>query len=149
MVEGIIPRSWLLPSVSSIAKIKVHPGMLMKTKEREKKVSGARCPGNAGFSVLGSWGWESETSKVVTQNLRAFAEQRLQFLQGARPILLQEAGKGAVGQQAAAGLAGGAVVGLVAGVADALDFCAAARTRLIIAAMHCHLGPECGDVLRE
>ena len=28
---------------SAIAKMKVHPGMLMKTKERQKKVSGARC----------------------------------------------------------------------------------------------------------
>ena len=57
----------------------------------------------------------------------------------------EQARKAAVGQHLAAGLAGGAVVGFVVGIADALDGRAAARAGLAEAAVDGHLGAERGD----
>ena len=60
----------------------------------------------------------------------------LDVVDGARPVVLEQAGHRAVGQNAAARLAARAVVRLVVGVADPLDGRAADRTRLPEAAVH-------------
>src|ERR1035438_8388664 len=61
----------------------------------------------------------------------------------------QQAREAAVGQHLSAGLAAGAVVRLVVGIADALDFLAAARARKAEAAMHGHLLAKSSHLLRE
>ena len=73
----------------------------------------------------------------------------LEFVDAARPVRLEQAGQRAVGEQLAAGLAGGAVVALVGGVPDALHRRAARRARLAVLAVHGHLGVERGHLLRE
>src|ERR1700744_4770056 len=78
-----------------------------------------------------------------------FALERFQFVERARPVGAEESGERAVGEDAAVGLAGGAVVGFVVGVADALDGRAAAWAGKIEAAVHGHLGTEGGDLLGE
>src|ERR1700744_4487195 len=75
--------------------------------------------------------------------------QSLKLFEGARPVGAEQAGERAVGEDAAVGLADGAVVGFVVGIADALDGCAAARAGKIEAALHGHLGTEGGDLLGE
>src|SRR5208282_4585728 len=75
--------------------------------------------------------------------------EELEFVEGARPVFAEEAGEGAVGEEFTGGLAGGAVVGFVAGVADALDFGSAARARLFVAAMDGHAFAESGDFFWE
>ena len=82
--------------------------------------------------------------------LRAFGgDEEGEFVKGARPVFAEETGEGAVGEEFASGLAGGAVVGFVAGVADALDFCAATRARLFIAAVDGHAFAERSDFFRK
>src|SRR5215510_5220840 len=71
------------------------------------------------------------------------------FLERARPVGFQQPRQRSVGEQAAAGLAAGAVVRLILGMDDALDRGAARRTRPAEAAMHGHLRPEGRDLLRE
>lgn len=61
--------------------------------------------------------------------LFCFGNEEIEFVEGARPVFTEEAGEGAIGEEFASGLAGGAIIGFVAGVADALDFGAAARAR--------------------
>ena len=61
-----------------------------------------------------------------SEHLFRFRDEQVEFVKGARPVFAEEAGEGAIGEKLAVGLAGGAVVGFVAGVADALDFGAAA-----------------------
>ena len=75
--------------------------------------------------------------------------QSFQFVESARPVSAEQAREAAVGQDLAAGLAAGAVVGFVVGIADALHLLPAARTGLIEAAVHGHLGPKCGDLFGE
>src|SRR6266852_5300663 len=77
------------------------------------------------------------------------AAQRFQFLERPRPILAQQAGKSAVGEQLSAGLAFWAVVRLVGGVPDALHLAAAAWTGLAVFPMHCHGFAERSDVFRK
>ena len=60
------------------------------------------------------------------------------------PVGFEEPGETAVGQDFAAGLAGGAVVGFVVGIADALDRGAADGARLLEAAVDGHFGAEGG-----
>jgi len=72
-----------------------------------------------------------------------------QLFQGAGPVFVEQAREGAVGQQAASGLAFRAVVGLVVGVADSLDLGAASRTRQAVAAVHRHRGAERGYLFGE
>ncbi len=76
-------------------------------------------------------------------------DEEFEFVEGAGPVFAEEAGEGAVGEEFAAGLAGGAVVGFVAGVADALDFGAAARAGLFVAAVDGHAFAEGGDFFGE
>ena len=72
-----------------------------------------------------------------------------QFFQGSRPVFAKEAAEAAVGEDFAAGLAAGAVVGFVVGVADALDFCAAAGAGLAVAAVDGHAFAEGGHFFGE
>ncbi len=72
-----------------------------------------------------------------------------EFVEGARPVGAEETGEAAVGEELAAGLAGGAVIGLVVGVSDALDLFAAARARLPVAAVDGHVLAEGGDFFGE
>src|ERR1700738_1585203 len=82
--------------------------------------------------------FEKDTSSLL---------ERFEFVQRARPVLMQQAGKGAVGEQASAGLASRTIIGLVARIADALDFGATARARLAIAPVDRHAGPKRGYLL--
>src|SRR5262245_53841827 len=66
----------------------------------------------------------------------------LELLEAFRPILLEQPRQRAVGEQAALGLAGRAVVRLVVGVDDALYRRAAHRARHAELAVDGHLGPE-------
>ena len=72
-----------------------------------------------------------------------------EFVEGAGPIFAQEAGEAAVGKDLAAGLASGAVVGLVVSVADALDFFSAAGAGVVKLAVDGEFGAECGDAFGE
>src|SRR6185503_3033748 len=65
------------------------------------------------------------------------------------PILLQQPRKRPVRQEPSSGLAAGAVVGLVVGVADSLNRRSADRAGFSEAAMHRHSFPKCGDLLRK
>src|SRR5689334_13916961 len=85
-----------------------------------------------GFSVMGSPG-----------------EAVLQLLQAPGPILAQQPGHAAVREEPPVGLAGGAIVGLVVGIADPLNRSAAHGTRLAEASMHGHALPKCGHGLRK
>jgi hypothetical protein len=64
-------------------------------------------------------------------------------------VVLEEAGEGPVGEDAAARLAARAVVGLAVGVDDALHRGAAHRARLAVLAVDGHVGVERGHLLRE
>ena len=75
--------------------------------------------------------------------------ETLELVDGLRPVLPEQAREGAIGQQLAAGLAARAVVGLVVGVADALDGGAADRARLPVAAVHRHVRAKGGHLLGE
>src|SRR5688572_25885616 len=70
---------------------------------------------------------------------------RFQFLDAARPVVLEQAGQRPVGQYAAAGLAARTVVGLVGSVPDTLHFGATDRARLAKTPVHGELRPERGD----
>ena len=63
---------------------------------------------------------------------------RLELLERARPVAVQEPRQRAIGEQSAAGLAGRAVVRLVLGIDDALHGRAAAGAGLTVAAVHRH-----------
>lgn len=81
--------------------------------------------------------------------LRFRSQEQVEFVEGAGPVFAEEAGEGAVGEEFAGGLAGGAVVGFVAGVADALDFCAAAGAGKFVATVDGHAFAEGGDFFGE
>ena len=69
----------------------------------------------------------------------------LQLLDGARPVLPEQPGQRAVGQEFAPGLAAGTIVRLVGRVANALYFGAATRARLAELAVGRHFVAEGGD----
>ena len=73
--------------------------------------------------------------------------ESFQFVERAWPVVVQQARKSAIGEQAAAGLARRTVVSLVAGIADALDLGSAARSWFAIAAVDRHPRPKCGNFL--
>src|SRR6267378_8589687 len=75
--------------------------------------------------------------------------QAFEFVGGARPVGTEQAREGAVGKEFAACLALRTIVGFVRGVANALHTRAAARARLLVFSVHCHLGTKSGDMLRE
>ena len=72
--------------------------------------------------------------------------ERLQLLQGARPIGPEQTRQSPVGKQLSSRLAASTVVRFVIGVADALDLVAAPATCLAKAAVHGHLRPKRGDL---
>src|SRR5713226_1140431 len=82
-------------------------------------------------------------------NSRVFCGEEFEFFEGAGPIFAEKAGEGAVGEELSSGLAGGAIVGLVGGVANALDSGVAARTRLLVAAVDGHAFAKGGHVFGE
>src|SRR5919204_5684935 len=71
----------------------------------------------------------------------------LELLDGPRPVTLQQPRQGSIGEQLSTGLAGRAVVGLILGVDDALDRCAAHGARLTVLAVHRHVFPKRRDFL--
>src|SRR5258708_194672 len=70
-----------------------------------------------------------------------------QLFQGARPIVLEQLGQGAIREQLPARLASRAVVGFVFGVHNPLNRRAANRARLSEFAVHRHFLSKCGDLL--
>src|SRR5260370_11388528 len=78
-----------------------------------------------------------------------FWGKEFEFFEGAGRIFAEKAGESAVGEELSAGLAGGAIVGFVGGVTDALDFGVAARTRLFVAAVNGHAFAKGGHVFGE
>src|SRR6266705_4693563 len=84
-----------------------------------------------------------------TGGSRVLCGEEFEFFEGAGPIFAEKAGEGAIGEELSAGLAGGAIVGLVGGVTDALDFGAATRTRLLVAAVDGHAFAKGGHVFGE
>src|ERR1035441_1324937 len=81
--------------------------------------------------------------------MNSTAFEGFELVEGARPIFAQEAGEGSVGEKFTVGLAGGAIVGFVGSVADALDGGAAAGAGKAIAAVGGHALAEGGDLLGE
>src|SRR5438132_8626621 len=71
------------------------------------------------------------------------------FLRGLWPVFTQDARQGAIGEKLAAGLAVGTVVGLVGGIANPLNLCGAAQTRLTEATMYGHPRAKSGNVFRK
>jgi hypothetical protein len=86
---------------------------------------------------------ESKSESEVTLSLF----QCFQLVEGAGPVCAEEAGQASVCEDFAAGLALGAVVGLVVGVADALDGLAAGWAWLAEATVDGHVVAEGGDFL--
>ena len=92
----------------------------------------------------------NESVSVCGRRRNALAAfQGFKLFEGAGPIGPQQARKAAIGEDFAAGLAGGAVVGFVVGVANALDGAAATRAGLAEAAVDRHFGAKGGDVFGE
>jgi hypothetical protein len=58
--------------------------------------------------------------------------QRFEFLKRARPVRSKKPGEATVGKKLSARLASRAVVRLIIGVTNSLNFCSASRTRLSI-----------------
>src|SRR5437763_278670 len=73
----------------------------------------------------------------------------LQFFEGARPILAQQAAQGTVGEQLSSGLARGAVVGFIGRITNALDLGSASRARFSILAMYGHGFMKRRDLFRK
>jgi len=97
--------------------------------------------GNRPFSVSVS---------VCSRRRNALAAfEGFKLLEGAGPIGAEQAREAAVGEDFAAGLAGGAIVGFIVGITDALNGVATTRTGLAEAAVNSHLGTKCRDALRE
>ena len=85
----------------------------------------------------------------IAEAHRSTALERLELIESAGPVGAKQAGEAAVGEELAAGLARGAVVGFVVGVADALDGRATTRAGLAEAGVYRHLRAKGCDVLRE
>src|SRR5580765_2466766 len=83
--------------------------------------------------------------KIGHYMLFRFGGEEFEFVEGAGPVFAEEAGEGAIGEEFAVGLARGAVVGFVGGVADALDFGVAARAGKFVAAVDSHAFAEGGN----
>src|SRR3989441_10866169 len=78
-----------------------------------------------------------------------FCSEEFEFFEGGGPIFAEKAREGAVGEELSAGLAGGAIVGFVGGVTNALDFGVATRARLFVAAVNGHAFAKGGHVFGE
>jgi hypothetical protein len=89
------------------------------------------------------------TSFATATDAPSATFQRFKFVEGAWPVGSEEAREAAVCEDLAAGLTLSAIVGLVVGVADALDFVATGWARLAVASMNRHAFTECGDLFRK
>src|SRR5580692_1254379 len=76
---------------------------------------------------------------------RSAALEGFEFVEGARPVGAEQPRQAAVGEDFAACLAGGTVVGFVVGVSNTLNGRAATRAGLAEAAVDCHFRTECSD----
>src|SRR5712692_5247871 len=85
----------------------------------------------------------------ATKGSGVFCGEEFEFFEGAGPIFAEKAGEGAVGEELSGGLAGGAIVGFIGGVTNALDFGVATRTRLLVAAVNGHAFAKGGHVFGE
>src|SRR5579862_657150 len=79
----------------------------------------------------------------------ALACALFELFESSGPVAVQKAGKGAICEKLAAGLAVHTVVGFVVGVANPLDRRAALDARLAIPAMNRHVFAEGGYLFRE
>src|SRR5262249_2723530 len=79
----------------------------------------------------------------------AFAGSNLELLDGFGPIFLQKTREGPIRQETSFGLAGGAIVGFVRFIPDALDFRVAARTSLVVPSVNGHAFSKGGHFFRE
>src|SRR5690242_674754 len=86
---------------------------------------------------------------VRLQRFSAITHPFLQFLLRFRPVLTQQSTERAVGQKPSAGLALRTIIGFVSRIPDSLHLPAAARARLTIATMDCHLRPKGSYFFRE
>src|SRR3954468_21786826 len=95
----------------------------------------------------------AEPTRLVTDSPQSGAGELRMLLfpgiHGLGPILPEQTAQGAVGQHFAAGLAAGAVVDLIFGVADPLDRGATNRAGLAEAPVHRHTGPKRRYLLGE
>ncbi len=89
------------------------------------------------------------TKKQSKRKLTLSLFQCLQLVEGAGPVCAEEAGQASVCEDLSAGLALGAVVRLVVGVADALYGLAAGWARLSETAVDGHVAAEGGDFFGE
>src|ERR1041385_5250195 len=72
-----------------------------------------------------------------------------QFFRCLWPIFFEQQGERTIGKQPTTGLTFGTVVGLVIGIADALNFFAADWTGFSKFAVDSHFGSKGGDIFRE
>jgi hypothetical protein len=85
----------------------------------------------------------------ASSSIGSLLSKSFELFEGFGPVGSEEAGEGVVGEDLAAGLADGAVVGFVVCEADALDGGRAAGAREVEAAVDGHFGAEGGDFLGE
>src|SRR6516162_8929787 len=95
--------------------------------------------------------WLAAQGYVLAKPLgsHSTAFQRLELVEGARPVLAQQARERAVGQELAAGLARRAVICFVGCVADPLDLGTAARAGLAVSPVNGHPLAKCCDFFGE
>jgi hypothetical protein len=105
--------------------------------------------GNEGPVTIPDFEARNEALSRQFERRGSVALEGFEFVEGAGPVGAEEAGEATIGEDFAAGLAMGAVVGLVVGVADALDGLAATGAGLAKAAMDRHFRAEGGDFFRE
>lgn len=72
-----------------------------------------------------------------------------EFVGSSWPVRAKEPGQSAVGEELACRLTARTIVGFVGCVANALDLVTAARARLLVFTVNCHLWPEGGDLFGE
>src|SRR5580658_10818355 len=80
---------------------------------------------------------------------RLVAPSLFELFESLRPIVFEQARKRSVRKQAAAGLAGRAVVGVVTSIHDSLNGRPAHGARLAVFPVHGHLGSEGGHLVGE
>src|SRR5581483_3182645 len=88
-------------------------------------------------------------SRALAPARRSGTAARLELVERARPVLMEQARERAIGEQPSRGLAGRTVVGFVVSVADPLNRRAADRTGRAIATMNRHRGSKGRHVFGE
>src|SRR5271167_3262322 len=85
-------------------------------------------------------------SKALLERSRGEVFEVLSVL---RPVLAQESREAAIGEQLSTGLAGRTVIGLIRCITNPLYLPTATRTRLLVAAVDCHLGAKSRHLFRK